>query len=392
MPRLPGEISRDAIIKGSLHSAALYFYGLCSIRRYNLACVPINNWEGPVKPIQWTGGRLRLLDQTALPLQEIYIEISDYRETISAIKTLKVRGAPAIGIAAAYGIVLGAQSVRAASIQAFKTQLERILQDFAGSRPTAVNLFWTINRMRQAVSMVRSVDEARIALAGTARLIHRQQARAMASLSRAGSSLIGDGFTVLTHCNTGQLATGVEYGTALGIIKAAAEQGKKVRVFADETRPLLQGARLTTWELERLKIPVTLITDSMAGHFIHLSKIDCVMVGADRIAANGDTANKIGTYSVAVLARENRVPFYVAAPLSSIDISIDSGDQIPIEERGQEEVLTFNGLRIAPHKVRAANPAFDVTPHKYVSAVITENGIIRPPYKRNIKSALQEVQ
>jgi methylthioribose-1-phosphate isomerase len=339
-----------------------------------------------VKPIQWTAGTLRLLDQTKLPLQEIYIEISDYREAVAAIKTLKVRGAPAIGIAAGYGIALGAQSIKVSSIKAFNKELERILQDFAGSRPTAVNLFWTIERMRQAVSTVRSADEARIALVRTARLIHRQQARAMANLSRIGSSLISDGFTVLTHCNTGQLATGVEYGTALGVIKAAAEQGKKVHVFADETRPLLQGARLTTWELDRLKIPVTLITDNMAGHFIYLGKIDCVMVGADRIAANGDTANKIGTYSVAVLARENKVPFYVVAPLSSIDISIASGDHIPIEERDQEEVLTFGGVRIAPNKVRAANPAFDVTPHKYVTAIVTENGIIGPPYNRNIKS------
>ena len=333
-----------------------------------------------------------MLDQTALPLQEIYLEVSDYREAVSAIKTLKVRGAPAIGIAAGYGIALGAQSIKTSSIKAFNRELERIFQDFAGSRPTAVNLFWSINRMRKAVSMTGSAGEARDALARTARLIHMQQARAMASLSRIGSSLIGDNYTVLTHCNTGQLATGVEYGTALGIIKAAAEQGKKVKVFADETRPLLQGARLTTWELDRLKIPVTLITDNMAGYFMSLGKIDCVIVGADRIAANGDTANKIGTYSVAVLARENGVPFYVAAPLSSIDISIASGDLVPIEERGQEEVLTFNGVRVAPYKVRAANPAFDVTPHRYVAAIITEIGIIRPPYKRNIKSALQEVQ
>jgi methylthioribose-1-phosphate isomerase len=345
-----------------------------------------------VKPIQWTGGKLRLLDQTALPLQEIYLEISDYREAVSAIKTLKVRGAPAIGIAAGYGIALGAQSIKASSPKAFNRELERIFQDFAGSRPTAVNLFWTINQMRQAASTARTVEGTRDSQARTARLIHRQQARAMANLSRTGSSLIGDNCTVLTHCNTGQLATGVEYGTALGIIKAAAERGKKVNVFADETRPLLQGARLTTWELERMKIPVTLITDSMAGHFMKLGKIDCVMVGADRIAANGDTANKIGTYSLAVLARENGVPFYVAAPLSSIDMSISSGDYIPIEERGQEEVLTFNKVRIAPHKVRAANPAFDITPHIYITSIVTENGIIRPPYKRNIKFAIQEVQ
>jgi len=344
-----------------------------------------------MRPIQWTGDRLRLLDQTRLPLHEIYFEVSDYRDAVSAIKTLKVRGAPAIGIAAGYGIALGAQSVRASSIKAFNKELERILKDFAGSRPTAVNLFWTIDRMRQAASTCRSPQEAKETLTRTARLIHRQQAGAMTKLSRAGSSLIHDGFTVLTHCNTGQLATGVAYGTALGVIKAATEQDKKVRVFVDETRPLLQGARLTMWELDRLNIPATLITDSMAGYFMRKGGIDCVIVGADRIAANGDTANKIGTYSVAVLARENKVPFYVAAPLSSIDISIGSGDDIPIEERGQEEVLTFGGLRIAPPGVRAANPAFDVTPHKYISAIITENGIIRPPFKSNIQYDLQEV-
>jgi methylthioribose-1-phosphate isomerase len=344
-----------------------------------------------VKPIQWSGDRLRFLDQTELPLQEIYLETSDYNEVISAIKTLKVRGAPAIGIAAGYGIALGAQSIRATSLRAFNKELERILQAFALSRPTAVNLFWTINRMRQAASTAGSAGEARDVLARTARLIHSHQSRAMAKLSRTGSALVGQNCTVLTHCNTGQLATGVEYGTALGIIKAAAEQGKKVKVFADETRPLLQGARLTAWELDRLKIPVTLITDNMAGHFMSQGKIDFVIVGADRIAANGDTANKIGTYSVAVLASENSIPFYVAAPLSSIDISLASGDYIPIEERDQEEVLSFNGVRTAPYNVQAANPAFDITPHKYVTAIITEAGIIRPPYKRKIKSALKEV-
>lgn len=345
-----------------------------------------------MKPIQWSGGKLRLLDQTALPLQEIYLEISGYRATIHAIKTLQVRGAPAIGIAAGYGIVLGAQSIKTSSMKAFNKELERILNDFAASRPTAVNLFWTINRMRRALSTADSQEEAVNALEKEARLIHRQQSAAMAKLSRIGSSLIGRECTVLTHCNTGQLATGVEYGTALGVIKAAAEQRKKISVYADETRPLLQGARLTTWELQQLKIPVTLITDGMAGHFISRGEISCVMVGADRIAANGDTANKIGTYSVAVLARENGIPFYVAAPLSSIDVSIDSGARIPIEERGREEVLEFNGRRIAPLKVRAANPAFDITPHRYITAIVTEKGIVRPPYKRNLKSTFQEVR
>ena len=345
-----------------------------------------------MKPIQWTGDGLRLLDQTRLPLHENYFEISDYRQAVSAIKTLQVRGAPAIGIAAGYGIALAAQSIKATSIKTFNRELEQILQEFADSRPTAVNLFWTINKMRKAASITGSAAEARDELTRAARLIHRQQSRAMAKLSHAGSSLIEDSCTILTHCNTGQLATGVEYGTALGIIKAAKEEGKKLRVFVDETRPLLQGARLTTWELDLLNIPVTLITDNMAGYFMRKGEIDCVIVGADRIAANGDTANKIGTYSVAVLAKENGIPFYVAAPLSSIDISIGSGDDIPIEERGQEEVLTFNGARIAPPGVRAANPAFDVTPHKYITAIITENGIIRPPYKSNIQYDLQEVQ
>jgi len=345
-----------------------------------------------MRPIQWSGGKLRLLDQTALPQQEIYLEISDYREAVHAIKTLQVRGAPAIGIAAGYGITLGAQSIRASSIKIFQRKMGLILEDFAASRPTAVNLFWTINRMRRALSTAESQEEAVNALEKEARLIHRQQSAAMAKLSRIGSSLIGRECTVLTHCNTGQLATGVEYGTALGVIKAAAEQGKKISVYADETRPLLQGARLTTWELQQLKIPVTLITDGMAGHFISRGKIACVIVGADRIAANGDTANKIGTYSVAVLARENGIPFYVAAPLSSIDVSIDSGARIPIEERGREEVLEFNGRRIAPLKVRVANPAFDITPHRYITAIVTEKGIVRPPYKRNLKSTFQEVR
>jgi methylthioribose-1-phosphate isomerase len=345
-----------------------------------------------MKPIEWSGGRLILLDQTALPQREIYLEISDYRDAVRAIKTLQVRGAPAIGIAAGYGIVLGAQSLNARSFRAFQKEMERVLEDFAASRPTAVNLFRTIDRMRRALAAATSTAGAVKALEREARLIHRQESTAMAGLSRLGSSLIGKNCTVLTHCNTGQLATGVEYGTALGVIKYAAGQGKNISVFADETRPLLQGARLTVWELHRLKIPVTLITDSMAGHFMRRGKIDCVMLGADRIAANGDTANKIGTYSLAVLAKENGIPFYVVAPVSSIDISLASGEYIPIEERDVQEVLKLNGQDIAPRKARAANPAFDVTPHRYITAVVTEKGIVRPPYKRNLKSTLQEVR
>jgi len=345
-----------------------------------------------VKPIEWSDGRLVLLDQTALPQRETYLELSDYREAIHAIKTLQVRGAPAIGIAAGYGIVLGARSIRSQSLEAFQKELEHILDDFAASRPTAVNLFWTIDRMRRVLSSAASTAQVVTALEREAKFIHRQESAAMAGLSRIGSVLIGKNCTVLTHCNTGQLATGVEYGTALGVIKAAFEQKKKVSVYADETRPLLQGARLTTWELQRLKIPVPLITDGMAGHFMRQGKIACVMVGADRIAANGDIANKIGTYSIAVLARENGIPFFVAAPVSSIDLSLASGDLIPIEERSEEEVLKLNGQSIAPRRVRAVNPAFDVTPHRYITAIVTEKGIVRPPYRRNLKSTLQEVR
>jgi len=343
-----------------------------------------------IKPIEWLGDRLKILDQTELPLHEIYLELADYREIVSAIKELKVRGAPLIGISAAYGIALGAHSIKTNDRDVFLKQLAVIAGSFACSRPTAVNLFYAINIMNRAIQSNAAVSEIKTSLVNTAVLIHRQEEQAIARLSKIGAQLIEDGSTVLTHCNTGQLATGVEYGTALGVIKAAVEQGKKIHVYVDETRPLLQGARLTAWELSRLNIPATLITDNMAGFFIHQHKIDCVIVGADRIAANGDTANKIGTYSLAVLCRENHIPFYVAAPVSSIDLSIKSGAAIPIEERNQDEVLQIKGIRLAPPNMQAANPAFDVTPNKYIQAIITEKGILRTPFKRNFSSILQE--
>lgn len=343
-----------------------------------------------MQPVEWLGDRLKILDQTRLPLHELYLELNDYRDIIAAIKELKVRGAPAIGIAAAYGIATGALGIKETDRNSFNRSLDRIISEFAASRPTAVNLFYAIDSLKKAIAGMQDAASIRMALLKEALRIHRSEETAMAGLSRMGAELLEDGYTVLTHCNTGQLATGVSYGTALGVIKAAVEQGKKISVYADETRPLLQGARLTVWELQRLNIPVTLITDNMAGHFLHNHKIDCVITGADRIAINGDTANKIGTYSVSVLARANRVPFYIAAPTSTIDIKIKTGRQIPIEERSSDEVTQIQGVRTAPAGTRAANPAFDVTPHNNIAAIITEKGIIRPDYKLNIRTILQE--
>lgn len=343
-----------------------------------------------MQPLEWLGDRLKILDQTQLPHRETYIVLEDYRDIITAIKELKVRGAPAIGIAAAYGIVTGSLNIRTKDEKLFRRKLDEVMEEFAASRPTAVNLFYAIDSLKKSLRGKHHIEDVRKTLLVQAMLIHHLEEKAMADLSRVGADLLRDGFTVLTHCNTGQLATGVSYGTALGVIKAAVEQGKHIEVYADETRPLLQGARLTVWELQKLKIPVTLITDNMAGHFLHQHKIDCVITGADRIAANGDTANKIGTYSVSVLARANRVPFYIAAPTSTIDIKIRSGRQIPIEERSPSEVTHLQGVSTAPPRTRCANPAFDVTPHANIAAIITERGIIRADYKKSISAILEE--
>lgn len=344
-----------------------------------------------MKPLEWLGDRIRILDQTELPMAEKYLELADYREVISAIKELRVRGAPAIGITAAYGIFIGALSIRDIDTGTFRENLESVFAAFAAARPTAVNLFHAIKIMRKAATLSRDISGIKSALLQTATAFNREEELSMAKLSRAGAVLLADGCTVLTHCNTGQLATGVQYGTALGVIKAAVEQGKKIHVYADETRPLLQGARLTTWELKALHIPVTLITDSMAGFFMSKHAIDCVITGADRIALNGDTANKIGTYALAVLARENKIPFYIAAPVSSIDFTIKSGSEIIIEERDGQEITQIKGVQIAPSGIRAANPAFDITPAKYINAIITEKGIVKPPFRRSILKLREEV-
>jgi len=326
------------------------------------------------------------LDQSRLPREQVILDLDDYRDVVHAIDELKVRGAPAIGVAAAYGVALGASNIRASGKDEFLARLDEIISTFAASRPTAVNLFRSIDRMRRAAGG-EGIADIRRALLEEARRIHGEEITATRRLSELGAALIEDRFTVLTHCNAGPLAT-AGYGTALGVIRAARDQGKTVSVLATETRPLLQGARLTVWELQQENIPVTLITDSMAGHFMQRGTVNCVVVGADRIAANGDVANKIGTYSLAVLARENDIPFYVAAPASTIDASLASGDEIPIEERSPDEVTGIRGIATAPEGTVAVNPAFDVTPHRYVTAVVTEKGIIRKPYTEGLKAAV----
>ncbi|MFC2050740.1 S-methyl-5-thioribose-1-phosphate isomerase [Chloroflexota bacterium] len=339
-----------------------------------------------MKPIEWLGNRLKIIDQTQLPGKLVFAELRSYTEVVAAIKGMKVRGAPAVGVAAAYGIALGAQHIKAENKAKFLSHLDKILQSFAATRPTAVNLFRAIDRMKKAASAA-DIATIKQALIDEAKAIHADEEAATERLSRLGAGLIEDSFTVLTHCNAGPLAT-AGYGTALGVIKAASEQGKKIDVIATETRPLLQGARLTAWELMQDNIPVTLITDSMAGYFMSRGKVNCVILGADRIAANGDTANKIGSYTLAVLAKENGIPFYVAAPTSTIDLSLSSGEGIPIEERNPEEVTSIGGIRLAPKGVEAANPAFDVTPHRYITTIITDKGIIRKPYLSGLNRLL----
>jgi len=327
-----------------------------------------------IAPLEWQGDKLRLLDQTRLPQAEVWLELRDYQEVACAIRTMQVRGAPAIGVAAGYGIALGALGIKSNDPARFKAELEKVFQTLSSTRPTARNLFSTIERMRQALSDVKDVAGAKRIMMAEAIAIHEEQMQADRTLSVIGASLIKHGSTILTHCNTGPLAT-AGYGTALGVIICAYEQGKVKQVFATETRPLCQGARLTAWELKQAGIPFKLITDSMAGYVMQNHKVDAVIVGADRIARNGDTANKIGTYTLAVLAKENGIPFYVAAPTTTIDKSIATGAEIVIEERSPDEVTCIGGVRLAPEGVEALNPAFDVTPARYITAIITEEGM-----------------
>ena len=328
-----------------------------------------------------------MIDQRLLPSQEVYNNYTDHEGVAEAIRSMVIRGAPAIGVAAAMGIALGARNAPVKSIEEMDSQFHQICELISGTRPTAVNLFWAVERMKGLYERVRiqGVDAVRAALIAEARLMHSEDIRSNEAMGRWGESLIPPDAQILTHCNAGALAT-AGYGTALGVIRAAVGAGKKVHVYADETRPFLQGARLTAWELMKDSIPVTVITDNMAGSFMQKGKIDCVIVGADRIAANGDVANKIGTYSVAVLAKENGIPFYVAAPVSTLDLSIPDGSFIPIEERNAREVREIQGVPVTPAHAIVANPAFDVTPNRYVSAIITERGIARAPYLDSLKA------
>jgi methylthioribose-1-phosphate isomerase len=346
-----------------------------------------------VQPIRWTTEGVVLLDQLRLPGEVVYHTYTDYRDVARAIKDMVIRGAPAIGVAAAMGIALGVKHSSTRTPDELQSEFAIICDTFAKTRPTAVDLFWAIQRMTRRFEELSSeaaangsaqpLDYVRQGLVAEAEQVHREREAADEAIGRFGAEFLPAAGNVMTQCNAGALATG-GIGTALGVIRIAVEQGRKIEVFVPETRPYLQGSRLTAWELKEDGIPLTLITDNMVGHFLKTKNVKAVIVGADRIASNGDTANKIGTYSMAVLARENNVPFYVAAPLSTLDLSIPTGDSIPIEERSAEEVTHLRGIRMAPD-VRAAHPAFDVTPARYITAIITERGVARAPFNQSLR-------
>jgi methylthioribose-1-phosphate isomerase len=334
-----------------------------------------------------------MIDQRKLPAQEVYVRAKSAAEVARAIKTMVIRGAPAIGVAAAMGIALGARRSKATGTQKLAVEFQKTCDMMAGTRPTAVNLFWAIDRMKRAFAAVvqagQSVDEIKQRLDDEAQAIHDEDVASCRAMGAFGADIVPADARVLTHCNAGALAT-AGYGTALGVIRGAVERGKRVVVFADETRPFLQGARLTAWELIRDGIETTVITDNMSGALMRQGRVDLVVVGADRIAANGDTANKIGTYGVAVLAREHKIPFYVAAPLSTVDLDTPDGTHIPIEERSAREVTHVGPSQVAPTGAHVWNPAFDVTPSEFIAGIITERGIIRPPYVETLKRAFEE--
>jgi len=338
-----------------------------------------------IKTITWKNNSVILIDQKVLPVTERYVTCRSYQEIISAIKDLTVRGAPAIGVAAAMGAVLGALRFPSLPPEKFRRKFIAICDEIARARPTARNLFWALERMKKRLDQAIHLGQRSLVkeLIDEAKSIYAEDIEANRQMGKHGRMLLAGGDNILTHCNAGALAT-AGYGTALGVIRAAHKQGKKLHIYVDETRPVLQGARLTAWELKKEKIPATLITDSMAGFLMQQGKIDKVLVGADRIAANGDTANKIGTYSLAVLAAVHRIPFYVAAPLSTIDVSLKTGAAIPIEERKSEEITCLGRMRVAPEGIKVYNPAFDITPVEYITAIITEKGIIRKPYRISI--------
>ena len=339
-----------------------------------------------IKTLEWTDAGVRFIDQTKLPTEETYVTCATYKEVADAIKTMIVRGAPAIGVAAAMGVALGVRDSKAKNLDELEIDFRKISETLAATRPTAVNLFWAIRRMSDKFAGLRHrpLPQIKHELVTEAQRMYVEDIAANRAMGRHGAVLLPAAGGVLTHCNAGALAT-AGYGTALGVIRAAIESGKKLEIYADETRPFLQGSRLTAWELMKDSIPTTLISDNMAGAMMRQGKIDAVIVGADRIAANGDVANKIGTYTVAVLAREHGIPFYVAAPFSTVDLGTADGSQIPIEQRSAAEVTHLAGKRIAPKGVKVENPAFDVTPSRFVTAIITERGVARAPYSQSLR-------
>lgn len=344
-----------------------------------------------IRPIRFVAGQCQVLDQRLLPAEEVWHSYKTYQEIAEAICTMVVRGAPAIGVAAAIGVWFGARDIETESSWDFYQELEKVCEVLLATRPTAVNLFWALERMKHFAqsNLDRSVVELKIGLEYEALAITQEDEKINQQMGRNGEPLLADGARVLTHCNAGALAT-AGYGTALGVIRAAVEAGKKISVIADETRPFLQGSRLTAWELQKDNIPVTLICDNMAGYLMSKGDIDCVIVGADRIAANGDVANKIGTYTVAVLAKEHNIPFYVAAPISTIDLSLSDGSLIPIEERDEREITHIKDIQLAPEGISVRNPAFDVTPHRLVTAIITEHGVVKGDYLTDLNKIVKQ--
>src|SRR5579863_6851645 len=339
-----------------------------------------------IQTLEWTEQGVRFIDQTRLPTEESYVLCKTYSQVADAIRTMVVRGAPAIGVAAAMGIALGMKDSQAENVGDLKRELDQVCEVIGKTRPTAVNLFWAIGRMQEKFERmrIRPVEHIKQALIEESQRMHAEDIAANQAMGRHGAALMPSTGGVLTHCNAGALAT-AGYGTALGVIRAAVEQGKKIHVYADETRPFLQGSRLTAWELMKDGIPTTVISDNMAGAMMKQGKIGAIVVGADRIAANGDVANKIGTYTVAILAKEHAIPFYVAAPISTVDLACVDGSQIPIEQRDGKEVTHIAGKQMVPEGVEVENPAFDVTPAKYVAAIITEKGIARAPYQDSLR-------
>src|SRR5438105_11575101 len=343
-----------------------------------------------IQTLEWTDRGVRFIDQTKLPTEETYVNCTTYQEVADVIRNMVVRGAPAIGVAAAMGIALGVKNSKAENAGELKTEFDQICDAIGKTRPTAVNLFWAIRRMQQKFEMlrVRPVEQIKHAIIEEAQRMHAEDIAINQEMGRHGAALMPASGGVLTHCNAGALAT-AGYGTALGVIRAAVEQGKKIHVYADETRPFLQGSRLTAWELVKDGIPTTVISDNMSGAIMRQGKIGAVIVGADRIAANGDVANKIGTYTVAVLAKEHGIPFYVAAPISTVDLETPDGSKIPIEQRNPAEVTHFAGRAVTPVGVQIENPAFDVTPAKLVTAIVTERGIARAPYEQSLAALVR---